>query len=229
MRCSAASRRASVSASERVSGESFMADKIPHEEFENACLLVGRFMYHFALLEGAVNSGIKKLLGLKDLEGTIATSNMQFRSKIHILKSVVHLKGGKSEALKDLDAIADFSATRNVIAHNIFGPENGGVRFLTAKAKGKLSFPTTIYSNADFLVLCRTASDLRAKMETITDGLSKPKLGLLGLLAQASLPERDNPPAPLCQMIVILRNPIGKNIAKTLRIKLNQSDGLSLF
>lgn len=170
-----------------------MADKIPHEEFDRACLLVGRFMYHFALLEGAVNRGIEKLLGLKSLEGTIATSNMQFRSKIHILKSVVHLKSGKAESLKDLESIADFSTTRNVIAHTVFGPENGSVRFLTAKAKGKLSYPATIYSEADFLTLCQTARELRTKMDAITDEMTQPKLGLLALLAQGSPPASDSP------------------------------------
>lgn len=179
-----------------------MSEKIPQEEFDKACLLVGRFMYHFALLEGAVNSGIEKLLGLKSLEGSIATSNMQFRAKIHILKSVVDLKGGRPEWLKDLEAIADLSATRNTIAHTRFGPDSGGVRFLTIKAKGKLSFPITVYSDADFLSFCNTSRHLRTKMDAITEGLSPPKNALLGLLALTSPQALDNPqdlPPPTAQ------------------------------
>lgn len=180
-----------------------MTSEYTSADFDKACLMVGRFMYHFALLEGAVNTGVGKLLGLKNLEETIATSNMQFRAKIHILKTVVDLKGGSPEWLKDLEAIADFSAIRNTIAHNIFGPDEGGVKFLAVKAKGKLTFPNTVYSDAQFVEFWSRARSLREKLETIIKGLERPYVSLNSLLGQAltveQKPALESPPNPLPQ------------------------------
>ncbi|MGN6849440.1 MAG: hypothetical protein ACTHJK_08220 [Sphingomicrobium sp.] len=163
-----------------------MAEEVPYpapEDYNAACLLVGRFMYHWALLEGSINDGIGKLLGLGDLEEAIATNNMQFRSKVHILKTLVNLKGGKDwakAALKDIEEISDLSAHRNIVAHTVFGPDNNqkAVRFLAVKAKGKLTFPNTVWTVPDFNARCKRIAELRKRVDQIVFDLTE-KPGLL--------------------------------------------------
>lgn len=126
-----------------------MADKITDEgprHYGQACFLVGHFIYHFALLESAINDGIGKLLGMGNLEEAIATFNMQFRGKTSVLKAIVKLKGGDAdwakEAVKDIEAIVTLSTDRNTVVHNVFGPVgNGNVQFLTMKARDELKYP----------------------------------------------------------------------------------------
>lgn len=167
------------------------------EQYDKACYLVGRFLYHWALLEGALDTGIGKLLGMKTLEASIATTNMQARSKIHIIKTLVNLKGGESEwakaGVKTMDAVGTLSDTRNVVAHVVFGPhESGGVRFLRVKAKGKLSYPETVYSIDDFKGYWAQATRLRQEVEALVERLTEKPSSLAALFASfATLPPNE--------------------------------------
>lgn len=146
--------------------------------YNEACRLVGRFIYHWALLESTLNSGVRKVLGLGVLEGAIVANNMQCRAKIHIIKTYVNLVGDGAEAwrkvaVKNLEAIASMSDKRNVVAHVPFGPhKGGGVDFITIKAKGKLAFPDMVWSKADFNRECHLMSDLAEALDQTIDKLS---------------------------------------------------------
>ena len=168
-----------------------MSDNPSKMSFEQACLYVGLFMHHFSLLESSLNNGVGALLGINGPEQAIATANMNFYAKIHIVKAAVDLKGGDAEWAKDIQQIADFSILRNIVVHNVFGPNaNGGIQFLTVKAKGKLSFPETIWSITDFERHFATAKSLRFKLDDILSKLEarrKENKGLLGKAMLASL------------------------------------------
>lgn len=139
------------------------------KEYDEACRLVGRFMNAWAFLESALNDGVASTLGMAKLEGMIATSNMQARSKIHIIKTLINLLGSpedwKAKAVKTVEAIADKSVLRNTVAHVAFTPDgNGGVEFFAVKAKGKFHFPKMIWSRNQF-------EAHEAEMEKLTDEL----------------------------------------------------------
>ena len=176
-----------------------MTKDLSAADFDRACLLVGRFMYHFALLEGALNTGIEKLLGLRSLEGAIATANMPLRSKIHILKSVVNLKGGPVEWVKTFDEVVDFSTVRNTVAHTIFGPEaGGGVRFLAVKAKTRLTFQNTVWTERDFLEHSKRARSLSERVSQIIETIEPNPQAINALLALA-LTDAQNPTAAMVE------------------------------
>jgi hypothetical protein len=184
-----------------------MADKVTQEQkktYEHAYMLVGQFMSFWAILEDSVNMGVGKLLGMDTLEATIATANMQFRSKIHILKAVVHLRCGLTQwgkaAIKSLEEAGTLADTwRNVVAHNGFVPHGDGVKFLIVRAKGKLHFPETIRSEVDFLVVDKRLGELARRIDEIVSKVAamKVKGSLADLLAHWSTspppqPEGDN-------------------------------------
>jgi hypothetical protein len=172
-----------------------MAEKVPQstrEKYDHGYYLVGRFMSQWALLEGTLDRGVGKLLGMDDLESAIATTNMQLRSKLHIIKTVINLKRGNSDwgktATKDIERIGTLADTwRNIVAHVPFGPaeDGSGVRFLTIKAKGKLHFPKTIRTEQDFDAVGVEMNNLTKAVDAIFAKLAKQQ-GLAGALAAYS-------------------------------------------
>jgi len=189
-----------------------MGDKVPEvsaADYNRACFLVGRFMNYWALLEGAVNSSIGKLLGMESLEETIVTANINFFAKTSILKVVVNLKGGKAPwalaGIKTIEQIADLANERNVVVHNVFGPdEDGNVQFLHVKAKTKLVFPDTVWTPDYFEDRCQLAADLRDKLKTLVDSMTKKPFTLGGLLLAAAT-EKPNGPATLGSLASLLQ------------------------
>lgn len=168
-----------------------LSEKRP-DDYDTAFWLVGRFMFQWALLESELNNGLEKLLGLAALEGTIVVANLQLRSKIHIAKTLIHLceaetAWGKA-AVKDIGSIGDLADEwRNVVAHNIFGPDPNGVKFLTVKAKGKLTFPGTVWTKDQFNEVGLKIGALRKRVEEIVDRASK----LLGALREPESKESE--------------------------------------
>lgn len=182
-----------------------MAANVPKSggtEHNLAYWLVGRFMFYWAMLESSLNSGIEKLLMLGTLEGAIVTANLQFRSKIHILKTLMHLKcvesDWRSDALSDLERIGTVNDHwRNTIAHVPFISAEDGVQFLRVKAKGKLDFPHTHWTRADFDNMRAEVIGLTDRVDEIVSALAKqqrkPTLSDLAALATELQNEQEFP------------------------------------
>jgi hypothetical protein len=177
------SRRLSLSLSEGV----VMADKVSPEEQkkqEHAYMLVGRFMSHWSHLEAAVNDSVGALLKMGTVEATVATANMQMRSKLHIIRTMIDYQCGQTEwgkaALKDIERIGTLADTwRNMVAHVGFVPHKDGVRFLIIRAKGKLQFPNGEKSEADFLAVATEIFALCNRVREITTNLRLSKKNAL--------------------------------------------------
>ncbi len=119
-----------------------------------AFALVRHYLSSFALMESGVNGAIKAALKLDAGQGFIVCKNLQFRSKMLILRTLVdHLPMGEDER-KSFDKLivrlTVQSDDRNMVAHDVFGPdEHGdGVEFIVTKASGKLRFPDVRWSVA---------------------------------------------------------------------------------
>ena len=114
---------------------------------EQTYTLVGEFMASFAYLESELNRSVERLLGLGTLEGSIVTANIMFGAKANILLVAAQVKSAQGvawteAAVRDIEKVAKMGTQRNIIAHNMFGPDpNGRVRFLMTKAKNKLEVP----------------------------------------------------------------------------------------
>ena len=177
-------------------------------------------MYHWALLEGQLNTAVEKLLGLENLAGVVVTANLTFRSKLHIVQTMIELKAAKptewsAAAKKDLTRIADLSNVRNTVAHTTFGPPTDGeglVQFLTVKAKGKLQFPNDVWTKETFDKHCGEMSRLRTRLEELITEVMPVRRGLLrDLIASNQLtpqPETASPPSPLLQGLLGSQSPI---------------------
>ena len=134
-------------------------------------MLVGTFLQAWALMEAQMNHAIITALELGDVQGVMVVRNVQLRSKIHILKTAVNvtLPIDRREPYIDLlNQITTMSETdRNVVAHDLFGPDpdGDGVEFLVIKAKGKLKFPEVKWSINDCVEKINKMNFYRKQLE----------------------------------------------------------------
>lgn len=137
--------------------------------------LVGEFMFYWAALEQAVNRGLSTLLDLGNLEGAIVEANMQWRDKIHALRTCVNLWPFGSEewganADKFLVKLGGMSGIRNIVAHTLFVPrKDGGVKFYVTQAKGKLAWPELVWSTKQFQTHFRAMREATEELGYIID------------------------------------------------------------
>lgn len=146
-----------------------------------AVALVGSFLQHWAIMEGAMRSAIEKALNLDSLQGTVVCANISLRDKINLLKTLVNMaflpdEEGRARAIKLLEGIAGMSANRNMIAHDMFFAKEGGVSFFVTKAKGKLSFPTVIWTEDDFQAEYAKLRVATAELDRLQHQLSNAEL-----------------------------------------------------
>ena len=152
--------------------------------------LVGKFLFEWAVLEAHLRDAIAHSLDLDPLQSGIVNANIQFRDKIHILKTAVFVSPAFSEeekksAIKTLDKISDFSSHRNMIAHNGFiATPEGHVQFMVIVAKGAIKVPEIIWSIKDFQFRYDKINELSSALKEITRKISVHKL------AQAIMAER---------------------------------------
>lgn len=179
-----------------------------------AYALVGKFLFKWALMEGQIKSALGKALDLDNIKTSIIVANIQFRDKIHILRTALHYADvtiDDRDRLKTvLQKVANYSAVRNMMAHEMFGPaENGGVEFLVIKAKGEIKLPKEEWSVTQFEEAYKKLDHYSAEIKNIrraidyarlsrgllTSGLQWPTGGTTGpgLLADLLLQPPNNP------------------------------------
>ena len=127
-------------------------DVDPKDKTTQAQVLVGRFLWHFAILESTINTCMGKVLGIEDYQTYIVGKNTQFRDKINILKTAAALAAPSSKLPGLLDEAADIAKDRNMVAHEMFAvsDDETGVQFYAVRARGRLSFPEIIWTPAYF-------------------------------------------------------------------------------
>jgi hypothetical protein len=172
--------------------------------------LVGYFLQVWATLESTLNRAIVDALDLTEIQGAIVTKNIQLRDKINILKTLIDLHGVEVKRYqKVLETIGSLSLDRNMMAHDVFFPDDqgDGVQFLVIKAKGKLSIPPTRWSVAQFfdkyleiVKLSKEADDMatvlsRMALASLLRKRSGTTLGplVLGLLNPLLRPSLEHP------------------------------------
>jgi hypothetical protein len=81
-------RRASTKETCQVSNTSAQVDP----QLQQACLLVGRFMYHFALVEQKIDQAVIKLLGLDARNAPIVIGLLDFAKKAELVRTSADLQ-----------------------------------------------------------------------------------------------------------------------------------------
>jgi hypothetical protein len=180
------------------------------EEINSGCLMVGKFFFHWAILESAMNDVICGLFSLATLEASIITANIKFTDKLYIIHTALqwqgrsHSEDWRKKARKLIGRIGRLNRSRNLLAHNLFGPlSNGSIRFHKVEAKGQFGYPTIHWSPKDFertnKLIMAAGNELEQLATQIVDrraiikALSSPAAPMGGILGLASLPP---PPLP---------------------------------
>jgi hypothetical protein len=134
--------------------------------------LVGQFLQAWSFMEDSLHKAIGTALSIETPKLQILCANIRFRDKIHILSTLIDVapifsNEAKAEFKKALRELAEYSGTRNMIAHDGFRPNDEGVEFLTVKAKGKFDLPKIIW-NADRF---QSEGAIVAQYRSLLDGL----------------------------------------------------------
>lgn len=147
-----------------------------------AYALAGLYLQSFALMEGNLNATIGAALKLSSEQRFILTKNLQLRSKLMSLRtlvSVAPLPPEKRAAYdKLLQRIGTISDDRNMVAHDVFGPDDqgDGIEFLVTKASGKLTFPDVRWSVQDTLDKSEELGAISEQLKKLKSDLSQSDL-----------------------------------------------------
>lgn len=140
--------------------------------------LVGQFLQQWAAIELGMQNVIGEALEIKSISLSILSANIRFRDKANILRTLIDVSdhvfdADKKEHFKKvIRELAEYSATRNMIAHDPFlATEDGlGTEFITVKAKGNFARPEIIWKAREFreaVKKLRQFSDELDKLEDI--------------------------------------------------------------
>lgn len=136
-----------------------------------ACELIGRFMYHFGQIEGALDEGIRKIFELEPDPAKVISATIDYSKKIGIVKSALILQASDSDRSELTKKGSVFSRAmtcnqwRLIVAHSPFVPHESGVKFdrSTTGAEG-LNRVDPIWAQKDF-------TDKFDEMERVKTGL----------------------------------------------------------
>lgn len=140
--------------------------------------LVGEFMWHWSVLESALNVGVHKLCNLTSLQAYVVTANMGVRDKIHTVRTMLYIchlsdEEGIKANNKLMDRVTAGSTDRNHVAHTAFNGHPEGVSFLVIKAKGKFEVPDSLWTTKDFAAknsaMMAMANELKAAVANGVD------------------------------------------------------------
>src|ERR1700688_3033788 len=99
--------------------------------------LVGQFLQAWSAMELSLRDAIGAALNIEAIKLQIICSNLGFRDKINILRTLIDVstwpEDDKVRAKSKLRKVSNHSGKRNMIAHAPFGPDatKTGVEFLT--------------------------------------------------------------------------------------------------
>ncbi|WP_156829387.1 hypothetical protein [Amorphus coralli] len=142
-----------------------------------------------------MNNAISKSLELTDIQRIILCKNITLSNKIKISKTLVDISPLNRDEITSyksaLQRISDKSPIRNMMAHDLFGPENddaGSVRFLVVKASSKLDVPDEVWPAKRFYDEVMEVDALKIKMHSLCEALSKSSVVAALMYRQSTSP-----------------------------------------
>ncbi|MBR0793337.1 hypothetical protein JQ631_30030 [Bradyrhizobium manausense] len=110
---------------------------------ENAFALVGEFQFHFANIEGALNSCVAKVLGIDGTTAAVVTSTLDFAKKVALVLAAIDANFSKDnldatqKLLKRVRGQND-PHRQNIIHSRFLATETSDVTFIRTAARDKL-------------------------------------------------------------------------------------------
>src|SRR4051812_28705347 len=150
---------------------------------DEALRQVGRFLYHFALLEKTVNALIGKALDLNEDQTSMVAWAIQTRRKIDLLEAAINDQKARDKAWKEracstLKKVHDLSDDRNMVAHSLFESHQfGGVSFERVTIGGPKGQPKRLqrkpqrWTAKQLDAKCERMNRTRAQLERIRSEL----------------------------------------------------------
>jgi len=181
------------------------------DPLQQACLLVGRFQYHFARIEQKIDQGVIKLLDLDDKAGPIVTGSVDFAKKLNLLWAVAYEQATNDTGREFVDRtckdVFAVNIDRQRVIHSSFEPApTGGVQFKrTVASHGRFSVDDRVWGDKEF-------NNQYTKMNTLTDDLDK----LIGVIKPASVPDVTLWMSPLSEPVRISTG-LGEGVLKPWR------------
>src|SRR5690242_18585732 len=128
----------------------------PNERSDHACMLVGRFLYHFARVEQKIDQGVIKLFELDSKIAPAVIGSIDFAKKVNLVRTAVLLQTNEESPKKTVSGtfsrVFSINMDRLVVAHSSFeATEEGGVQFKRVSAKdGRVETIAPLWSSNDF-------------------------------------------------------------------------------
>ena len=142
------------------------------DPLQQACLLVGRFQYHFGRIEQKIDQGVIKLFDLDDKAGPIVTGSVDFAKKLNLVRTAASQQARNKNDRKfgedTCKGVFDINDVRQLVIHSSFEPApTGGVQFKRTVAKdGRVRVYDQVWGEKDF-------NDQYAKMRRLAADLDK--------------------------------------------------------
>jgi hypothetical protein len=181
------------------------------DPLQQACLLVGRFQYHFARIEQKIDQGVIKLLDLDDKAGPIVTGSVDFAKKLNLLWAVAYEQATNDKTRKFVDRtckdVFAVNIDRQRVIHSSFEPApTGGVQFKrTIPREGRVRVDDQVWGDKEF-------DDQYTKMKRLDDDLDK----LVNVIKPAPVPDVSLWMSPLSEPVRISTG-LGKGVLKPWR------------
>lgn len=119
--------------------------------------LVGQFLQAWSVMEDSLHTCIQTAFNLTPTMLHILCANLRLHDKLNIARTIVDIsamtpENDKAKYQKLLRSIGKYSPHRNMVAHDMFLPDEKGegVKFLTVKAKGKFEMPNVVWTAKNF-------------------------------------------------------------------------------
>lgn len=122
---------------------------------ENAFALVGEFQFHFANMEGALNSCVAKVLGIDGTTAAVVTSTLDFAKKVALVLAAIDANFSKDNldtAQKLLKRVRGQNEPhrQNIIHSRFLASGTSDVTFFRTTARDKLEQKIFTWTPSDF-------------------------------------------------------------------------------
>jgi hypothetical protein len=144
------------------------------DPLEAACLLVGRFQYHFGRIEQKIDHAVIKLLDLDDKAGPIVTGGVDFANKLNFVRTYAYKQAGNDQdkqftekTCKEVFNINN--PVRQIVIHSSFEPApDGSVQFRRTVAKdGRIRVDDQVWDDKEFCKHYSKMTSLEAELDKL--------------------------------------------------------------